>query len=329
MDVLVRIRQTHSATDLPIIMATQLSDATDIVAALRAGANDYVTKPVDYSVMLARVRTQLALKRSVDEIQRLKKNLEVANKRMKRDLDTAAKVQAALLPHSLRTPPGVDFAWKFQPCSELAGDLLNVIPLDENRVAVYVLDVVGHGAAAAMLASMVSRMLMGYLRDGPASWRPSGLRELSEQLNHDFPFDLYTSQYFTLVFGFVDLANNSFRFISAGHPGPAHLPESAEPLNLRIPSAPVGLAEKPYEEQVLSMNPGDRLYLYSDGVIEAMDEARQQYGVSRMLAKLDEGRKLSLDDSLSSLTSSVQTWCGTRPPHDDISILAIERTAPV
>jgi response regulator RpfG family c-di-GMP phosphodiesterase len=107
---------------------------------LRLGANDYVTKPFDFPVVLARVQTQLALKRSVERIVRLEQSLaqrnaelEEANRCMKRDLETAAKVQAALLPREVPAMAGADFAWQFKPCTELAGDLLNIVPLGERR----------------------------------------------------------------------------------------------------------------------------------------------------------------------------------------------------
>ncbi len=86
MEVLRRVRETTTATDLPIIMATAKSDSLDVVRALEMGANDYVTKPLDFQVVLARVRTQVSLKRA-------REDLKLAHARMKADLDAAARVQ--------------------------------------------------------------------------------------------------------------------------------------------------------------------------------------------------------------------------------------------
>jgi DNA-binding response OmpR family regulator len=122
-DVLKSLRQMYSATDLPVIMATACDRSRDVVDALKLGASDYVTKPFDLPVVLARVQTQMALKRSVDQITRLERSLEhrnkeleaanielaEANRRMKRDLEAAAK------DHSKNYVQGAAAAKLFQP----------------------------------------------------------------------------------------------------------------------------------------------------------------------------------------------------------------------
>src|SRR5262249_2441908 len=147
-----------------------------------------------------------------------------ANRRMRRDLEAAAKVQAALLPGALPRVPGATFAWYFQPCAELAGDLLNVVVLDGRHVALYVLDVVGHGVAAALLAVMVNRALarlLGLTAGAPCPTPPAAV---AARLNDEFPWDDRTEQYFTLLYGILDLDNRAFRYITAGHPGPLYVP---------------------------------------------------------------------------------------------------------
>lgn len=330
LEILTTVRRTRSTTDLPIIMATSKDQSGDVVEALRLGANDYVTKPFDIPVVLARVQTQLALKRAVDEIRQLKEGLqrqnaelEEVNRRMKRDLDAAARVQAALLPGMPPVLPGAHFAWEFRPCTELAGDLLNIIPLDGRRVALYVLDVVGHGVAAALLAVMVNRVL-GQLC--LSSQRLAPPVEVAAQLNREFSWDPQTEQFFTLLYGILELDTGTFRFIVAGHPGPVHLPRDASPLSFTVPGYAIGLAEEAYVEQSLTLQTGDRLYLYSDGIPEAHHKDRGNFGVSRLLDRIEQGRTSPLPASLESLVQAVQVWCGEVPPHDDISLLAVERT---
>ena len=184
LEVLAVLRGRNSAPDLPIIMATSKDESRDVVEALKLGANDYVTKPFDFAVVLARVQTQLALKCSVNEIRKLNAQLEEANLCMKRDLEAAARVQAALLPDLPPELPGARFAWQFKPCTELAGDLLNIVPLDDPRVVIYVLDVVGHGVAAALLAVMVNRVLGQLCQTGQRMATPV---EVAEHLNRESP----------------------------------------------------------------------------------------------------------------------------------------------
>ena len=103
LQVLEQLRRSHSVADLPVIMATAKDASDDIVKALEQGANDYVTKPLDFPVLLARVRTQLALRHAT-------RALESANQRMKRDLDAGARVQRALIPSAAPAIPGIECA---------------------------------------------------------------------------------------------------------------------------------------------------------------------------------------------------------------------------
>jgi sigma-B regulation protein RsbU (phosphoserine phosphatase) len=318
-----------------------------VVDALKLGASDYVTKPFDLPVVLARVQTQIALKRSVDQITRLERSLEQrnkeletanielaeANRRMKRDLEAAAKIQQALLPAVLPAIPGTSFALRFKPCTELAGDLLNIFQIDDKHVSLYVMDVVGHGVAAALLAVMVNRALTRMQLLSPPAGQPTGdfssrpllsPAEVASQLSKDFPWDSRTEQFFTLIHGILNLDTWEFRFISAGHPGPIYLPRGAVPKALDVPGPPIGLGDGNYEENTLNLKPGDRLYLYSDGISDAMNTDNKRFGLEKLVQVLDKSRATPLEGSLAILLSAIEEWCGRALPHDDISVLAAE-----
>src|SRR5262249_52003651 len=173
LEVLKLLRRVDSLIDLPIIMVTAKGDSEDMVEALELGANDYVTKPLDFPVVLARIRTQLALRRAVSQSTELEQKLDArnreleataakpvaANERLTGDLAVAARVQQAFLPALPPEVPGARFAWTFKPCSHLAGDFLNVFWLDDRHLGLCVLDANGHGVAAALLSVTASHLL--------------------------------------------------------------------------------------------------------------------------------------------------------------------------
>jgi sigma-B regulation protein RsbU (phosphoserine phosphatase) len=173
LEVLKFLRRVDSLIDLPIIMVTAKGESEDMVEALELGANDYVTKPLDFPVVLARIRTQLALRRAVAQVKELEgkldahnrelqaatENLTAANNRHTQDLEAAARIQRAFLPALPPEVPGARFAWAFEPCSQLAGDYLNVFRLGDRSAGLCVLDVAGHGVAAALLSVTVSQLL--------------------------------------------------------------------------------------------------------------------------------------------------------------------------
>src|SRR5205085_3975916 len=107
----------------------------------------------------ARVETHLKLRRLQVELEEANARLGRANGRMSRDLEAAAKIQKTFLPCAAPGVPGAEFAWCYRPCDELAGDGLNIIPLGGGKVGLYVLDVSGHGVAAALLSVTLSRLL--------------------------------------------------------------------------------------------------------------------------------------------------------------------------
>ena len=349
LEVLRTVRQTHAATDLPVIMATAKDGTHDVVEALGLGASDYVTKPLDFPVVLARVKTQLSLKRSVEQIRELEKGLEqrnaelqAANMRMKTDLDAAAKIQAALLPAAEPRVSGYRFGWRFVPSAWLAGDILNVFPLDDRYVGLYLLDVSGHGVAAALLSVTVSRFLSPSRDASSLLWRweegapgaagggeyrlqpPAGV---AARLCERFPFNDSTLQYFTLVYCLLDLLTHRLRYVSAGHPGVIHVPRDGAARVIEASGYPIGVLDEPYDEYEVELAPGDRVYLYSDGVPEAMDDRDVPFGQGRLLAQLDGARDLALDDGLASLLRRIERWRGRRRVHDDVSVLAAERAA--
>jgi sigma-B regulation protein RsbU (phosphoserine phosphatase) len=355
LKVLQILRQGFSAADLPIIMATGMDQSEDIVQALELGANDYVTKPLDIAVVLARVQTHLSLKRSVQQIRDLEERLsrrngelETANARLKatngqlarahdhmrRDLIAAARIQEAFLPRSTTHIPGMNFAWVFRPCEELAGDSLNICSLDADHVGLYVLDVSGHGVAAALLAVTVTHALSaegqsGSLLvrngDGSRDKRVVSPAEVTESLNQQFPCDPETGQFFTIVYGVLNVQTRELTYVSAGHPQGIYLGRTAPPMFLEGTGLPVGLGGA-CREHLVQLKPGDRLYLYTDGITDAVNAQGQQFGSDRLFQAIDRGRTRSIQDSISLILADLHQWAGAAPLQDDVSVLAMEAT---
>jgi len=350
LEVLEKLRECHAAIDLPIIMVTGRCESEEIVKALGLGANDYVTKPVDFPVVLARVRTHLALKRMAEQLKELERSLAERNReleqintriakvngRMSRDLKAAARIQETFLPRDLPPVPGTTFAWIFRPCAELAGDGLNVIPLGGGSIGLYILDVSGHGVAAALLSVTLSRFLSHPSEPSSVLGRGGPAREkleiaspakVADRLNRFFPFENSTEQFATMIYGVLNSVTGEFRYVTAGHPGPVHLPAGAPPVVLPSRGRPIGLAQQPYEDRSVRLAAGDRLYLYSDGLSEAMNPAGETFGDDRLLEAIGRVRSQPLREGVTALLGEIQRWCGAAGAQDDVSILAVEISA--
>jgi serine phosphatase RsbU (regulator of sigma subunit) len=270
------------------------------------------------------------LQQAFAEIDRQNQNLASANDRMKRDLDAAARVQQTLLPQSLPEVGGVRFAWAYRPCDELAGDSLGILPIGDREIGFYVLDVSGHGVPAALLSVTVTRSLS---RNGdestPRAEGPAPLdispAKVATMLNALYPMESNGDHYFTLAYGILDTSSYELRFVCAGHPGPI-LSRPGEPERcLKTRALPVGMMEDAeYQDTRVTLQPGDRLYLYSDGLTEEMNGAEEQFGDERLLSAIAESRVLSLQESVDFLLEQVVAWRGDEHLRDDVSIVGVE-----
>lgn len=318
---------------IPVIFISALTEQLDKVKAFAIGGVDYITKPFQMEELHARVETHLKLRRLQIELEETNARLAKINCRMARDLKAAAKIQETFLPRNVPRVAGADFAWVYRPCDELAGDGLNIIPLDDDNVAVYIVDVSGHGVASALLSVTLSRLLSPpsdpssiLIRNGdiPDRFDITPPAEVAAHLNRLFPFDEATEQFATMLYGIINVATGEFCYVSTGHPGPVHLPFGADPVILQSQGSPIGLADAAYEERSVCLGRGDRLYLYSDGVPEAMDSAGKHFGDARLLETIGQMRSEPLQESVATLLGDIARWQGTEKPQDDLSILAID-----
>jgi serine phosphatase RsbU (regulator of sigma subunit) len=260
------------------------------------------------------------------------RELAGANTRMQKELSAAAQVQEAMLPTVLPNSSRASFAWLFRPCAHVAGDTLNVFQLDDDHVGMYVLDVVGHGPAAAMLAVAVARVLT----PGPNSFliRPDGHggqrllppSEVATRLNERFPADDATEQFFTLLYGVLDLRTYEFRCVSAGHPWPIHVPRAGGPPRLITTEGgpPIGIGDEPYGESAVQLQAGDTVYLYSDGIPDAMNPKHELFGMERFMESLAGTRGRPLTRTVSALWTAIETWTDGAPLEDDATLVALQ-----
>jgi phosphoserine phosphatase RsbU/P len=344
MQVLKAIRERRSRAQLPVIMVTARADSQDVVDALREGANDYVTKPVDVEVLLARVGTHVILKRTAESLEESNRRLEEANVQLRRDLEAAGKIQRSLLPGHTPKFENYEFAWRYEPCEQLGGDNLNIMALSEDQVGFYLLDVSGHGVQAALMSVAVNHLLEPSQDDTSVVNRPNRRRQsdsepqyfaaaphdVAERLNRHFTFDLSVAQYFTMMYAVLDRPARTCRYVSTGHPPPILLTAGGEVKILESSGLPIGIFQpgeagyEPFSERAFELASGDRLCVYSDGIVEMRNKAGAEFGLEALAGVLKETRHQSLDDCLNSVMAAAKDWRAGAPLSDDLSLLGLD-----
>jgi sigma-B regulation protein RsbU (phosphoserine phosphatase) len=223
-EVLETVRRIYDATELPIIMATAKSASDDIVKAFKMGASDYVTKPIDWPVALARINTHLQSKASIERIRLLEdslteRNAELvsANNYMTQSLESAASFQLSLLQDVPPEVKDLKIGWLYCPCDQLAGDSYGIYTLPDGRLLVYQLDVTGHGVKAALLAVTLLHLLnpenSGNVVVDASSGRIVAPSEVVAELNERFQITEESNQFFTMVYGIYDCSTHTFTLL--------------------------------------------------------------------------------------------------------------------
>jgi len=340
IEIVRRLRSQTDSNYVYTILLTGRSEKTDMLNGLDAGADDFVIKPFDRRELRSRVQVGeriVSLKQELDahnqKLEALNEKLACANDRLREDFDTAATFQQSLLPKKAPESDAVNIEWLYKPCQELAGDMLNVFRLDKQHIGFYLLDVSGHGVSASFLTGTVSRLLtpvggqsslVRSKEPGAPDYRLTPPAEVMTRLNAQFYFDQDSPHYFTVAYAILNTRTGELRYSAAGHPPLLLIRAGGESLCLEMNSFPIGFVpEAGYQSRSLHVLPGDRLYLYSDGIVEVMDRHMEMFGNQRLEGLLKKEAASPLRASLAATVAAVEDWTAGEIG-DDISILALE-----
>lgn len=257
---LVRYFRAHTQLkSVPLVVLSAEEDATVKAEAFKLGVNDYMVKLPARAEVVARIRHH-------SEGYLAAQQRDAAEAALREELAEAERYVRRLLPEPSQKL-GVD--WRLQTSTSLAGDTLDVFPLDDGRLAFYVLDVCGHGVGAALLSigvmlALRSRALAGADYASPGS--------VVAALNKAFPSG-EDGKYFTIWYGVLDRRTRTLRYAGGGHP-PALFLAAAEdgktvPQELRARGPLIGVFDDAvFKEQEVELPCTGKLYVYSDGVYE-------------------------------------------------------------
>ena len=334
-DLCRAVREADLGHYVYVILLTGRSDKADLLEGLNAGADDFLSKPFDSQVLHARLRVAerlLSLEQRLAEQNRelrdSRNRLERAYGQIQADLATAARIQVQMLPTSDRVVFPFRAEWLFLPAAQVSGDSFNFFELTPHLIGFYHLDVSGHGIPAALLSASLSRSLVPGGGPGVAASAdfldPARfLANLNRQLVDP---DSEIENFATVVYGTLDKRTGEAAIALAGHPLPILLHPSGEIEYLKPDGLPVGMfPEVTYNSQILHLEPGDRLILYSDGVTECQSPHGELFGDEQMKAATATATHASSTKFTAALADRLREWRGLSDFEDDISVLVLER----
>lgn len=260
-------------------------------------------------------------------------NLEHKQQVLEKDLEAAAKIQASLLPHSLPGHDHLDMGWIFQPSVKIGGDIFNLIPLNQDHLGAYILDVSGHGVHAALVAVSVAQVMQreGCLMQG--TWMDPDCKltipsQVLEVLDTEFPLERFGT-YFTISYLIINVETGQVQFSNAGHPYPLLIRRSGDVTSLETNGTVIGLGGLvPFTTGTITLAPGDLLVLYTDGLYEQTNSKGAQYGWDEMCKELMSVRHLPAQEIADSIRKSIHNFADNKGLDDDISLVCLKYCPP-
>ena len=309
------------------ILISAKSGKSAVTDGLSSGADDFLTKPVDPAELQARLHAGERILQMQAELRRRNQDLERLYGALQRDLAEARRLQLSLIPpHVVHLRHG-EAVFLMQPSGHLGGDLVGWFPLAENRVALYAIDVSGHGVASALMATRLAALLSGRSRDQNIAFldgRPLRAEQVVDRLNRLLCADQQGDLYLTMIYADISLTDGMAHIVQAGHPYPQHLTHGCGPVRIGRGGFPVGLTtEATYNAIQLSLSPGDRLVIPSDGITECPGPSGD-LGDRGLAALIRDQSRLRGDALRRALLAALSDHAGTQDFPDDISAIVFD-----
>lgn len=243
----------------------------------------------------------------------------VRQRDVERDLSFAAQVQQGFLPSSAPLIPGFQFAHYYKSAYDVGGDYFDYVPLSGGRVAMAIGDVAGKGVSAALLMARLHASARYHL----ISTVSAGAAMTS--LNAEIGTSGLGFRLITLVFAVLDPATRTVTLVNAGHLPPVRRNAAGETqlIGMKQSGLPLGvLPDQQFNELTITLEPGEYLVFYTDGITEAMNPKEEMYGRKRLQATVESAAP-SADALVSELVESVFRFCGAAAQRDDICVTAL------
>lgn len=321
-----QFKHTESTAEIPIIFMTALRDQDEIIKGFNLGAVDYITKPFKREELIARVKTHLILQKTRQELRERNELLARMNQEkdrtllwLERELELARRTQQLLIPEKTPQAEGFQVAARYRAMQKVGGDFYDFV-LNDDYLAFFIADVSGHGVSSALIVSMVRMAFDVQDTDIPD---PAGhLKQMNAILNGKVG-----SEFTTASFAYINRRTRELKIANAGHP-PLLLWKAREQTIMEI--RPHGrllgiLNDIGVESESVPLDSGDRVLLFTDGVIEGRSPAGREMGEAEFHRIIREQHKLTAEDFCDYMIEHITRWCGGGDHiSDDIALIVVD-----
>lgn len=239
------------------------------------------------------------------------------------ELELSQTVQRALMPQQSPAIPGMEVAAFSRPTQIVSGDYFDFIPLEDGSYAVTIADAMGHGIAASMFIASLQATLHTLL---PESQSPA---TVLKRINHFYLHNINYTTFVTVFLGIFNPRTRMLTYFNAGHHPPALVRQGSDEITWLPPNgAAIGIIEEyKIEPNQVHLGPGDTLVLYTDGITEAIDAQRKEFGHEHLGELALKHSNLPVGEIISMLRQELAEFTDNRPPVDDITLVVCKITS--
>ena len=322
----------HLDKNIPVILLSNDNDLEQALTTIRLGVNEIVRKPfkreeISNAVKRVAVESELVKEneRLFREIQKREKELTVLYNNLEKELILASEIQKSLMPKNDLHFGDYRIRYIYKPSQDIGGDFCDILEVDENNFAVAFADISGHGIPASLLSTMLKVYILNYGYD------IKDTAKLTETLNEDVIRVFPRGKFISLFYLMIDFHNNRMKFCKAAQESAFLLRgETGEIEELSTEGQVLGLFSKidfpdivNFEEKSTDFNKGDKLLLYTDGIVEARNADGEFFGIERIKEILLESK--DSDDILDIILKELYKFTESEKLEDDLTFLLIER----
>ena len=315
----VRAHGNPLVAQTPIILLTAHGGERQELECLRAGADDFVSKPVHLPVLRARIQTHLRLAALRTRLREQNRELETWRASREEDMEAAALIQRALVPQAFPAVTGWRSALFFQPFVQVGGDSFGALPAGNGDLLVWIADATGHGVAAALVTALLGLLFRHAVEEEPGA----GPGRVLAHVHRDFATVLQGRTMPTAACVRVQPGSGVLRFAGAGHPPGIVVRHDGRTSILESMAPPLGVtssAVQSYEEENVTLEPGDALVLLTDGIYDW-----RRFTITGLLTALAVAKADSPEGLIESIITAAQTARGGERFEDDVALTAFWR----
>lgn len=302
------------------IIISAYGDMSNIRKAMNRGACDFITKPIDFNDL------EITIFNAIDQYNSMKRAMEAESKLsdLEKELLIAYKIQQAIIPHNFVPFPNnnrLEIVGKMIPKKEVGGDFFDFFPLDENRLAFVMADVSGKSISGALFMAMTRAIIRTVAKHADSP------EKCLAEANRILCIDNEACMFVTTFYGVLNITTGQIECANAGH-NPPYLLKAGHTVKeiARNEGIPLGVTENViYSKHIFTLDKGDCLILYTDGITEAMNSQRDLYTEQRFKESLKQWPSGQLSSLVNLILKDLNTFMGDHPSADDITLLCFRR----